>query len=376
MKHPSPRRAIAALLRVTGLWATLLAGMPLAHAEALRLHVDAASFGASEQDITRLLQSAGRELCRHFRDMELEPIMVVRDASGPITLYDRNERKEIVVRLDTGETCWAQDSYQWSHELCHILCRYRRGGRENKWFEETLCELASLYVMRRMSETWAENPPYPNWREYRHALRSYVDDVIASRTPLDLDGLAEFYREHEAELRQDPVNRDLNGSMAVALLPLFEATPEHWEAIWWLNAATRVEPQSFSEYLQAWRHEAPERHRPFIERLAEAFGQSLESADCANGHAVLDDGGDEVRRPSPGTTYPETRLAPLLRTASGEAINTPDQWKTRRAELKREWLEFLGPLSAKHLTRPQAVPPAWEVLESESRPGRVRDRFR
>ena len=72
--------------------------------------VDAADFDASEADIRAICDSAGRELWRHFPDYKLEPFVVTRGRQGPIALFERNERQEIVVRLDTGGTYWSQYS--------------------------------------------------------------------------------------------------------------------------------------------------------------------------------------------------------------------------------------------------------------------------
>lgn len=276
---PTPSARHALIIVVCLLPATVAA------AEPLRLHIDPDGFGASEQDVRRLLESAGRELCRHFPDCELEPILVTRGRQGPITLFERNEQRQIVVRLDTEGTYWSQYSYQWSHELCHILCRYRADGQDNKWFEETLCELASLYVLRRMSESWANEPPYPNWRDYRHALRKYADDVIASREQIPLPELAAYYARHAGTLRRTPTDRDRNGAIAAALLPLFEESPEHWEAVHWLNAEPAPPGLSFAEYLRRWRQAVPERHQPWVERIAATFGV-----------AIAVDGGDQPRR--------------------------------------------------------------------------------
>jgi hypothetical protein len=177
----------------------------------------------------RSLASFGRS----FRITRIEPIVVTRGRNGPITLYQRNDRGEIVIRLDTEQTYWSQYSYQFAHEFCHVLCGYRDADRRNKWFEETLCETASLFAMRAMARTWKESAPYAHWRDYRDALRNYADDVIRKRDlihEIHARGLPEFYRTHQAELESNPTSRELNGAMSIVLLHLFEEQPERWEA--------------------------------------------------------------------------------------------------------------------------------------------------
>ncbi|NWK56422.1 hypothetical protein HW115_12430 [Verrucomicrobiaceae bacterium N1E253] len=240
-----------------------------------RFRVETKGFKASEADIKNLLDSATLELWKHFPNYPLDPIVITRGNDGPIVLYKRNSKDEIVVRLDTSGSYWSQYSYQWAHEFCHILCGFRPDGRENKWFEETLCELASLYVMRSMAKTWESKPPYPNWKNYRHSLQTYADNVIAKRekiTPFQLDN---FYRKHATSLRKDSTQRHLNGAMAAALLPLFEEKPEHWEAIRWLNTKPATKGMSFARYLKKWHDSVPHKHKSFVKKISKLYGVSV-----------------------------------------------------------------------------------------------------
>lgn len=243
--------------------------------------IDPQGFDAVEADIRAVVDSAGRELWRHFPDHRLEPFIVVHGTAGPITLFERNDRREIVIQLDTGGRLWCQYAYQFAHEFCHVLCGSRPGERSNLWFEETLCETASLYAIRGMARSWRTDPPYPNWRDYRDSLRDYADDTMR-RWPhveeIARVGLPAFYARHEPRLRANPVDRDLNGSMAVVLLRAFEETPAHWEAVRWLNERRTDAPRTFDVHLADWHASVPERHRPFVERLAALFGRPLPAA--------------------------------------------------------------------------------------------------
>ena len=244
-----------------------------------RYRVDASDFGASEADIRAVCDSAARQLWRHFPDYDLEPFVVTRGKSGPIVLYQRNDGREIVVRLDTSNTFWSQYAYQFGHEFCHILCRYRPSDGKNLWFEETLCETASLYVMRGMARDWKKEPPYRNWSDYRDSLREYADNVIRQRREVQEIyrlGLAGFQQKHAEELRKNATNRELNGAMAIVLLALFEEKPERWEAIRWLNHSAAPPDESFADYLARWHTNAPEKHQPFVAEVARLFGHHSE----------------------------------------------------------------------------------------------------
>lgn len=247
--------------------------------------VDAEGFETGEPDIRAICQAAGRELWRFFPDDEIEPFVVTRGRQGPIVLFERNDRDEIVMRLDTHSTFWSQYAYQFAHEFCHILCGYDNDQAANKWFEETLCETASLFAMRAMAKSWETDPPYPNWKSYRHSLRKYTDDVIASRSKvLDIyrEGLPEFYRRHAEELAKNSGLRELNGAMSLVFLRLFEEDPRRWEAVRWLNQEPSAPGETFSQYLQKWHDAVPEPHQAFVAQVADLYGIEIRPQDPAN----------------------------------------------------------------------------------------------
>ena len=242
--------------------------------------VEADGFGAREADIRAVLDSAGRELWQFFPDDKIEPLLVTRGHGGPITLFQRNDRGEIVVRLDTEKTYWSQYAYQFAHEFCHVLCGFKPGYEGNKWFEETLCETASLFVMRGMSRTWKTSPPYANWKDYRDSLRDYVDDILRKRDKafeVYAKGLPAFYRDHRATLEKDPCTRELNGAMTVVFLQLFEERPQRWEAVRWLNSSPAPQGETFPAYLQRWHDAAPARHGSFVKKVADLYGVAIKS---------------------------------------------------------------------------------------------------
>lgn len=233
--------------------------------------VDAKGFNSSPRDIKKVLNYTMQPLWNNFPDYKLEPIVVVSGKKGPIVLYRRNAKKEIVVKLDTHGTFWSQYAYQWAHEFCHILCGFRDDAKENKWFEETICEMASLYCMRAMSDDWAKKPPYPNWKNYAPSLRKYADNVMAKHEKLSISDLATYYRKHKEALRKNSTLRDLNATMAMAMLPVFEKNPSHWESVRYLNTTPAKKGMSLEGYFAKWKKDAPKKHHSLIDGLMKAY---------------------------------------------------------------------------------------------------------
>lgn len=230
---------------------------------------------ANPATVRRVLQEATLPLLRQFPGLRLDPIRVAAKG-GPIVLYRRGDHGEYYVRLDTGDLFWAQYIYQFAHELGHILCRYEEDQNGNRWFEESLCELASLYTLRRLSEKWRDDSPYDHW-DFDKNLKAYADERMAPATLPEEVSLHDWYASHANELRASSVNRELNTVAAVALLPMFEASPEHWQAVAWLNDGKDIGALSFADYLTQWRDRCPPAHRRFVGKIAKEFGVTLDS---------------------------------------------------------------------------------------------------
>ena len=227
---------------------------------------------AAAADVRAVLDSVLGVMWRYFPGRKLRPMVVLRGRSGPIVHFRPNALGETVVQLDTQDLFWCQYVYQFAHEFCHVLCGYDDDWKGNLWFEEALCEAASLFVLRQLAAVWAADPPYPSWGGFAVNFRLYADDVLGKYPPAPLHGAAAWLHRHGAELQKSAVNRELNGAVAGLLLELLEAAPQQWEAVTWLNSAPSQKGETFAAYLQKWHDAAPERCRGFIKEVQRIFG--------------------------------------------------------------------------------------------------------
>ena len=173
----------------------------------------------------------------------------------------------------TEDRRWCQYCYQFAHEFTHILAGFDDElWKRNNWFEETLCEVASLYVLRQLSEVWQTRPPQTGLKSYAPEFRRYAQGVMDQRQQVAAGQLSDFYQKHRAALEASPKNRDLNGAMAIPLLTVMEGAPAAWEAVGWLNARPSPEGQTFKEYMAAWREAVPLKHRPVVDEMRRLFG--------------------------------------------------------------------------------------------------------
>lgn len=80
-------------------------------------------------------------------------------------LFEKSPTGATIIQLSAIDNAWEKFTFQFAHELCHYTCHFerRRGSvNQNAWFEESLCEAASLFVLRAMAATWSHSPPYPH----------------------------------------------------------------------------------------------------------------------------------------------------------------------------------------------------------------------
>lgn len=223
--------------------------------------------------IKAVLDDAASHLNRLVDEPIMDQILVVAahgEDAQPMTHYRRSPEDPVIIQLTVRGKFWAQFAYQFSHEFCHVLSGYERlKDNPNNWFHEALCELASVFTLRRMAERWPEQPPYPNWVDYASALGDYAGDLLSSASRKLPDGmtLATWLRTHEKALRQDPYLRDHNAIVAYNLLPLFEAEPAAWNTVCDLPVSKGM----LAEYLADWQRLVKPGDKPFVYRLMEAI---------------------------------------------------------------------------------------------------------
>jgi len=243
----------------------------------LQIRVISKDWGDAEPDnLQAVCISAANEIWRFFPDRRIEPITVNSTTKDPMVIFGRGPDGERRILLNIKGKLWARCAYQFSHEFCHILCNYRKVKNPNLWFEEALCETASLFALRRMAENWKSKPPYSNWKGYSTALEDYANTMSREVPSLDKLTLAEWFANNESLLRSDGTNRPRNRLFALAFLKLLEKNPHHWQAVGYLNQWEAMDPNlSFQAYLSDWFQRVPAIHKPFVQEIAGLFAIPL-----------------------------------------------------------------------------------------------------
>jgi hypothetical protein len=234
-------------------------------------------------DIKRVLDSVAAELLRY-----VEPpsngisIRVVPRAGSPKVLYERGAEGQYVIQLTARDGRWFQYVFQFAHELCHVLSNFDHkesiGGEKvdesNQWFEESLCETASLFTLRRLAVVWEQNPPTRNWSGYGNIFSAYGLRLMSEphrHLPAG-QSLRDWYLENKSSLSDNPYLREKNELVAANLLPLFEAHPELWRSIPYLNPQKSSAAKPFAQYMADWQAASPDKALP--DQVLALFGLS------------------------------------------------------------------------------------------------------
>lgn len=236
------------------------------------IRVEGGGWGrAGNAEIEALLYAVADELLMQVPKKLVTPIVVTHSERSPIALYEKGPHGEYLVHLSAQDRRWAQFAYQFAHELCHVLSNYEESvgadtTKYNQWFEEALCETASLYTLRSLAARWEASDPAPEWAAHASALRDYAERLIGEghrQLPAGT-ALAAWLRQNEERLRHDPYLREKNEVIANLLLPLFERDPENWETLRYLNLDPADARNTLRQYLHNWYANAPEGHKSFL----------------------------------------------------------------------------------------------------------------
>ena len=217
------------------------------------LTVEEGNWGrASVQEIHGLLASAAKVLLDAFGGMPEAPLRVAWWSRVPRVFYDRRPYQ---IRISARDTYWCKYVYQFAHELCHVMTNFdRHRRRRHGWFDESLCELASLFVLQRLATEWIEDPPaaITGATAYAPHFATYAAETADQYAHLRSDDLPRWLRDNGATLNRNRYQRRLNGTAAVALLKPFLDDPSLWRDCRALNRWDPAADSTFGEFLHSW----------------------------------------------------------------------------------------------------------------------------
>lgn len=144
------------------------------------------------------------------------------------------------IQLVAQGTKWELWIYQFAHEYCHHLINGKMIKEETGlwWFEETLCELASMYQLNQMALYW-ENQEDPIRHNYAQKLKEMLDSLHrGERCRNIIRGLPEIGFPNWFVIWDEAIHRLgtedgrwMYNRIADALYPIFIESPILWHII-------------------------------------------------------------------------------------------------------------------------------------------------
>lgn len=257
----------------------------------------------SRERIETLLYAVADELLADGTRRVQAPIIVERTRGNPMALYDRGPQGEYRVLLHAEGEAWPLYAYEFAHELAHILSNFDEHAahadvRTNQWFEEALCETASLYVLRSLAHRLQTDPAMIEWRAHAPAMAAFAERLLKEdhRQMASGQHIADWLADNEARLRLDPYIRQKNEALANILLPLFERNADAWKSIRFLNLDPSDAENELRAYLRNWYANCPTEHRRFIGDVMAALGVAPEEHRLALAPAATAGQGSEQLR--------------------------------------------------------------------------------
>lgn len=184
----------------------------------------------------------------------------------------------------SGEWWQEQLFYQFGHEFCHILHNHGDFGvnHPNKWFYESLCMMASIWVMNDMAENWSDISPKKEWNQWGEWIKIYADTNKNTQERQFRGTGKEWLNKFEQFLRDDADNHFTHHSLVAQLsykffLSIFEENPESWNAIRQMPTSKN----NISEYMKDWHKIVDSQDKKIVEDIAEAIGIEIQH-DLAN----------------------------------------------------------------------------------------------
>lgn len=249
--------------------------------ERLLIRVAPGDWGnANPAEIEALLNSVGNQMLIHFPGKRISPIVVAPSANGPLVMYQKGPSNEYQVLLAAKDRRWAEYVYEFSHELLHILAGYdlRSPSRtaRHQWFEEMLCETASLYMLKRYALMWNVLAPRPEWTDYTPEMQRFANRALSEKhrhLPRNIT-FDEWFQKNGPGLATKPYLREKNDLVAMMFLPLLERTPD-WRAIEYLNVGNYAGELTLHDHLARWYRNTPMSQRPLVTSTFGVFRYNL-----------------------------------------------------------------------------------------------------
>jgi hypothetical protein len=239
---PMPPNLLTAPLYVTGNWG--------------------GSLPQSAERVVRRMRQVCLEGLPLLSDQQPRDLRVDDHAKGSPAVWLHDDLPETAwIIVDIGGNAWCQLSYQFGHELGHVLCNSWRHdanpGPPCQWLEEALVEAFSIRGLGLLAPSWAHDPPFPGDSAYASAIKDYRNHLItryrSTGVPAGDDNFRDWFQTNRDELLHNGGATLEKGPAILHILAQYERETPSVADLGALNRWPGRSHIPLAEYLSRWQ---------------------------------------------------------------------------------------------------------------------------
>lgn len=157
-------------------------------------------------------------------------LSVIHTTDSPSTFRSQN-----IIFLSSNSEFYLQHIYQFAHELCHFMVP-TEVCKSFRWFEETLCEAMSWYVLQKINDR-RETSSCSELTSLYPTIDQYIRNSMNTRQNLNGVPVAEFIAANQEHFISNCYDRAANSAVAYEIYPLLLSNSELWRIVPLLHKA-------------------------------------------------------------------------------------------------------------------------------------------
>lgn len=207
---------------------------------------------------------------RLVSDRQPDKIRVDNHSSGPPAIWLHDDQPKVAwILVDIGTDDWCKLSYQFGHELGHVLCNSWNAQSQPhtpcQWLEESMVEAFSIRGLGLLAASWERDPPFAGNAAFAAAIREYRANLIKNyagggvRTS-DAE-FASWFRASRSMLERSALS-GIEGQLIVRVVSELERDITCVEDLGALNRWPSRAGVPLDDYLKLWERSCIEVHTP------------------------------------------------------------------------------------------------------------------
>lgn len=219
------------------------------------VQLDDSNWGSANMDVIPIIiSSIIQEFCQVLGSSWRCPhTLVISHWDKEYPMCCRSTDNKTHIFLTSKDNYWCQYTYQFAHEFCHFIIDGPLDGKleTSFWFEESICEMASMFFLRKVADSW-KNPilNFPRaLQTFAPSNITYLMNLTHKYPNIDVP-LRQWILQKMDVLNEDRYNRKEYNMIAKVLLPLFKDKPQMWKIVPFLKRIPLEQYVNFNHFIK------------------------------------------------------------------------------------------------------------------------------